>query len=56
MRWEVAYSLDVVSDFLGDELSDVDILGVLDADLISIVGGNLKLSVNKCALHIWEEG
>lgn len=41
-RREVAYSLDVVSDFLGDELGDVDILGVLDTDLISIVGGNLR--------------
>ena len=41
------YSLDVVSNFLGDELGDVLVLGVLDADLISIVGGNLfELSTN----------
>lgn len=33
--------MDVVSNFLGDELSDVLVLGVLDADLISVVGGNL---------------
>jgi hypothetical protein len=33
---KMPYSLNVVTDFLGDELGDVLIEGVLDADLITV--------------------